>query len=94
MTRGVFSSSGKREDAEPRGEGLQEILYQAYDLRGFFRFANLLAIADLRICELANCWRQKKRKKIANSQFTIRNCGNLGQPNKKHSLKKPKLEDN
>ncbi len=68
-----FSSSGKREDAEPRGEGLGEILYQAYDLRGFFRFANLLAIVDLRICELANRYRQKKKKKsqIRNSQIAI-----------------------
>ena len=29
---------------DTRGEGLREILYQPYDLRGFFRFANLLAI--------------------------------------------------
>ena len=60
----------RREDAEPRGEGLQEILYQAYDLRGFFRLANLLAIADLQIFKLANRWRQKKEK---NCKFAIRN---------------------
>ena len=76
MMRGVFSSSGKREDAESRGEGLREILYQAYDLRGFFRFANLLANADLRIrgfvdSRIVGAKKKGEKSQIRNSQFAI-----------------------
>jgi hypothetical protein len=55
---------------DTRGEGLQEILYQAYGLRGFSRFANLLAIAHLRICE-SLAPKKNKNRKFANAQLAI-----------------------
>ncbi len=55
---------------DTRGEGLREILYQAYGLRGFSRFANLLAIAHLRICE-SLAPKKNKNRKFANAQLAI-----------------------
>ena len=50
-------------------KGLREVLYQAYRMRVFQKFASRLAIANLRICELLAP--KKKDSQIRNSQFAI-----------------------
>ena len=71
----VFLSSGEREDPDPRGRSLREVLYQAYSLRVFPNFASLFAIVILRICESL-----VPKKNLQIHKFTTCKSGHLGHP--------------
>ncbi len=68
---GGGSTSGKRVRVQtPKGRAYERFLYQAYGLRGFSRFANLLGIAHLRICK-SLAPKKNKNRKFANVQLAI-----------------------